>query len=139
MPHIFSRLVLICTMVFSIHIGAEEKDDRPPLKKYEGSVVYSMLSCKLSYKMVLMTGERNEFIKCIDDGKASIRIAYGNAAKTVKKPSAKNALKDHYIASLAILQGIEAQSDERKMNYEKRQGDNQSRLDELWIRFETEN
>lgn len=77
--------------------------------------------------------------KCISDGKAKAKKAYEKTLKLVTKPAARAALKEYYIVGISAIQGVEPQSEERKMNYEKRQGDNKNKLDEMWTRFEVEN
>ena len=83
--------------------------------------------------------DADNYQKCISRHKDDIKSSYEQLAAKVKKSSVKLALKEHYIAVITALQGIEPLPDERKMNYERRQGENQSKLDSAWIRFETEN
>lgn len=94
--------------------------------------------CELEFKNAQLGGDSN-YRKCISDGKATIKKGYEKSLKSVKKPTARAALKEYYITAITTLQEIKPQSDERKMNYERRQGDNKNKLDEMWVRFETEN
>lgn len=91
--------------------------------------------CDLKYT----TSMDGDLLRCISDGKASLKQSYEKTLKSLKKPAAKAALKEYYITAISTLIGIKPQDDERKINYEKRQGDNKNKLDEMWTRFEVEN
>lgn len=91
--------------------------------------------CRLDYE----SQQIGDLSRCTMEGKTSFKKAYEKELKSVKKPASKAALKEYYIAAVSALQGIEPQADERKINYEKRQGDNKNKLDEMWTRFEVEN
>jgi hypothetical protein len=114
-----------------------ETDNRTPETKYEAIVSYSSVMCNFAFIGDNAEGTNN-LRNCIDTGKIEIKKEYDNLSSKVKKSSAKAALKEHYIASIAALQGIRPQSEERRINYDKRQGDAKNRLDELWVRFQVE-
>ena len=116
----------------------DTKDVRTPLQKYEGSVSYAMIGCQIAFAGS-QAGGGQDVGKCIDDAKKDVKKAYDSALKMVKKLAARSAMKEHYISSISSIQGIQPQFEERKINYEKRQGDNKTKLDEMWVRFETEN
>lgn len=137
MKKCFALLVLATSLSYSAaSTAADEKTT--PLKTYDQKVAFSLLHCSILHTTYLLNGDFSVFRKCVDDGKSAIKQAYGNAAKTVKKAAAKTALKEHYITVMSSLQGIQAQDEETKMNYEKRQGDNNTKREEKWIRFEAE-
>lgn len=131
--------MLVWSLVGFAGMGAaQEKDTRTPLQKYEGGVIFVSTMCQIEFRRVQVGGEGN-LAECIETGKVTIKADYERALKTVRKAAAKAALKEHYIAGIAALQGISPQFEELKSNYDKRQGDNKNKLDALWVRFETEN
>lgn len=132
-------LLALATSLFYSSTCTATVEKTTPITVYEQKVAFSMLSCSILHTTYLLNGDFSVFRKCVDDGKVAIKSAYANAAKSVKSTAAKNALKEHYITVISVLQGIQAQDDETKMNYEKRQGDNQNKREEKWIRFEAEN
>lgn len=147
-----SLLVATLALCFGVS-GTALAQDKSLEKIYHQDANEGFLSCSrtftLAQKMAALSDgghsvkvqykDAGNYQKCILEGKDDIKASYEKFAAKVKKPSAKLALKEHYIAALSALQGVEPLSDERKMNYEKRQGENQSKLDTAWIRFETEN
>jgi hypothetical protein len=111
---------------------------KAPLTQADIGVYSELLTCGMSFQLFLVNGDRG-YKQCLLDGKVKIKKQYETSLKTVKKPAARAALKEYYIFGVTALLGIEPQSEERKINYEKRQGDNQNKLDEMWVRFEAEN
>lgn len=92
----------------------------------------------MNFKTAVLSGGIDKFYKCIDDGKIAVKNAYAEASTMVSSDPAKAALKEHYIKAISTLQSIDSYNEERKVDYEKRQGENKAKLEELWIRFETE-
>jgi len=66
-------------------------------------------------------------------------LSYDSAAKVVRKTPAKAALKDYMAAWSATLSGIRPSGEESKITCNARQAQANSRLDELWAKFELEN
>ncbi len=93
-----------------------------------------LMTCNLYYT----APKEGDFQRCLLDGKLALKQSYEKYLKSVKKPAARAALKEYYITALSTLNGIAPQAEERKINYEKRQGDNKNKLDEMWTRFEVE-
>ena len=125
---------------------AEEKDDRPLIKRYEGSVFVGQMMCKLSLDLANAKGElgekgdeKSDWRGCIDKHKGKVKVAYDAFAKTVKKPAARAALKEHYILAISFIAGIEPESDEIVLSYKRRQAELKARANEQWTRFEVEN
>ncbi|WP_296446986.1 hypothetical protein [Rhodoferax sp. UBA5149] len=119
-------------------ISHADADKRTPSEKYQGAISFALSMCTFAF-IEAQAGGRQETQSCIDDGRVSIKKEYDSFSKLIKKPPAKSALKEHYIAGISALNGIQPQTQERKFNYDKRQGDNQAKIDDLWVRFETEN
>lgn len=148
--HKFLVIMLSACMSLSA-IAQEEK--QTPLEKYEGLVAFGILSCGLSFSLgqslakneslgLSASGESAKMAdhnKCIRDSKADIKKAYGLALGSVKKPAAKSALKEHYIAALNAIQGINPQTGEIKLAYDARQSANKAAVDKAWTRFDVEN
>ena len=123
------------------------------LQKYTGSASYAMMICSLELKTALTINETKrlgaerydlpeqmppDWHGCITNQKIEIKSSYEAALKTVKKVSAKAALKEHYIIVLTNLDELEPKIDERKIDYTRRQSANNQRLNEKWNRFEIE-
>ncbi len=130
---IWTTIVLATCLAIPPSVFAAE-----PLKQQDVGAYGAIVLCDLSFKSIEF-GSGADYKKCIADGKIEIKRGYEAVLKKVKKPAARAALKEYYITAIMTLQGIEPQGDERKMFYEKRQGDNMTKLEEMWVRFETEN
>ena len=83
--------------------------------------------------------ERSDWRECIKVHKGKVKFAYDAFAKTVVKPAAKAALKEHYILSISSIAGIEPESGEIVLHYNRRQVDLKARANDQWLRFEVEN
>jgi hypothetical protein len=134
-----------------IGLSSVAAPDEPPIDAYYHVVNYKVLMCSITYKLARARAELEanggtppddassaDYLGCIAKGKAEIKAAYDKALRMIKKTPAKTALKEHYVAGISALQGIDPQSGETRMNYTKRQGDNNVKLDEMWTRFEAE-
>lgn len=97
--------------------------------------VFATMKCSLIFKNDQASG-KSELDPCIEDGQKSMKANYLSVLKKVKKASAKAALKEYYIAATTALQGVSPMPDERVYAYEKRQNDNKTKMDEMWLRFE---
>lgn len=75
---------------------------------------------------------------CIAKWKVQIRKGFEAASKTVKKPAAKAALKEHYVLASVALSGIAPVSQETRGSYAQRQRDALSKVSGQWARFEAE-
>jgi hypothetical protein len=128
-----NSLVLSACICFSAFANAKE-----PLTQADFGIYNQLIKCEISFRLFTVNGDTG-YRECISSGNSEIKKLYEKFSKTIKKPSARTALKEYYIAGVMALQGIEPQSDERTINYEKRQGDNKNKLNEMWVRFETEN
>jgi hypothetical protein len=80
-----------------------------------------------------------DYAGCIREQSVNVKQRYDKALKVVRKPAAKAALKEHFIAVSSQLQGLAPASDENRLDYTRRQTENQARTEEKWIRFEAEN
>ena len=139
----FIAPILLC-LAFLSHAG--EKDDRSPSKKYEGAIAVGQISCSMSFvsananaQLGKQDDEKSDWRGCIEEHKGKVKFAYDAFAKTVKKPAARAALKEHYILTVSSLAGIEPESGEIVLSYRRRQAELKARANEQWTRFEVEN
>lgn len=119
---------------------------RTPSNRYQGAFIAAQLSCPIALRLANdratigeMQNESSDWKGCIAKSKIELRAAYDAYSKTLKKPSAKAALKEHFIIATSVISGIEPDLDERVVNYDKRQTDLKARANEQWTRFEIEN
>lgn len=146
MKKLLLSFMIVGGLIFSISGHAEDNARQTSLKKYYSEVNGTLSTCASQFKLAALMGEitnspvdvKNSY-KCISDSKIEIKKAYEAVTDTIVKSAAKTALKEHYIGAVSALQGIQIQDDERKINYDKRQGENKAKVAELWLRFETEN
>lgn len=119
-------------------VGLDEATPKGRVAPADLAMDYALASCSIEFSLsrVSTTGDPG---KCILVAKDVTKAAYEKALKRVKKPSAKAALKEYYVAGVSAIQGVQPQYDERVISYDKRQGDNRIRLDEMWTRFDLEN
>lgn len=131
--YVLALLIAFCAPAFS-----DPADTRTPLERYQEEVLFSTVNCPMVLQVVLLGDVKRDYHQCIAEARKTIKAAYLSAVKTIKKPAARAALKEHYIAAMTRIDGIDPQFDETNGNYAHRQSDNQSRLDEKWARFEAE-
>lgn len=79
-----------------------------------------------------------DYVACVAQQRASTRASFDKAMRTLKKASAREALKSCHVALLTALDGIAPATDERKVTYSQRQAALAGRLSEAWARFEVE-
>lgn len=76
---------------------------------------------------------------CQKKAKAEVKKLFPKAnAAVANKPTASNLLKDYYAAWLSALDGITPDANERKVDYDNRQGEASRKADAIWNRFEIE-
>lgn len=124
---------------------AQEPDKRTPLEKYHGQTHFAMTVCpsalniaNLNAGMDKEPGEHGDWRKCQRDQRSEAKRMLDAALKTVRKPAAQAALKSHYVAFVAALDGITPTVDERKITYQARQASLKDKVNEAWARFEVE-
>lgn len=138
----FLLMVFLVTAI--TQVAAEEVST--PLKDYRSSVHYGNLMCNLQFKIDQNLAAANstekspsgDYISCIKEQVAVVKKNYALAERKITKQKAKAALKEHYIAGLNFIQGIDPKSGEIKIDYTRRQNTNEAKLDEMWQRFEVE-
>jgi serine/threonine-protein kinase RIO1 len=79
-----------------------------------------------------------DYAGCIKKGKEAAKVSLDKALRTIRKPKAQEALKSYHIAFVTALQGINPGSNERRMDYERRQQMLKDKAAEAWARFEVE-
>lgn len=126
---------------------AQQEPKRTPIESYYGAVRFALLKCPLTVEIAQMqasSGIRGgsdadgDYQSCIQEGTSQAKGLYPAALKTVKKNSAREALKEHYITALSAINGVNPLLDERLGAYRHRQQLNKTKLDERWTRFEVE-
>lgn len=125
---------------------AEEKGTRTPREVYEGTVFYGQTMCNFAISIARNLAamgkpqdESSDWKGCIKGHKVELKKAYDGFSRTVKKPLAKAALKEHFVLATTALNGIEPATEELQIVYDKRQADNKAKVSEQWTRFEVEN
>ena len=159
MNRFFTRTILcssmlICTVALANDFGAADTLKKPQgvssIDHYNASVNVAVFICSMTFSTAQSLAElqrmgtapseeqiaKADYKRCITAHRSSLKKIYADAASSIKKPSRKNALKEHYIQSIVMIDGIEPQPEELKIQYIKRQNDQQKKLNELWTRFE---
>ena len=145
--------VLLFSMLVAPAFGADAGKPSPALA-YRGIVNSGILTCSQQVIEAMQIAEIKrkgierydlpepmapDWQACVVEQKAQAKVSYETALKTVKKPAARAALKEHFVAVFSALSGLAPYNDELKLAYTKRQGENTIKLRELWDRFEIEN
>lgn len=122
-----------------------EPDNRTPLERYEGDTYYALLLCKVTLRLALARAEggeqqdeKSDYSGCIAKSKTTAKTSLDKALRSVKKATAKEALKSYHVAFVSAVEGIRPGIDERKINYEQRQQALEGKVTETWARFEIE-
>lgn len=136
-------LVLLCSALLC---SAQKKDGGSPAENYEQEVATGQLLCKVKVDLAIYKGDltnptdgQRDWRGCIKEYKTKIKTAYDAFAKTVKKPAAKAALKEHYVLAISSIVGLEPEYEEIVISYRRRQAEINTRVNEQWTRFEAEN
>jgi hypothetical protein len=139
------RFLLTAALAAAFACHAQEPDKRTPLEKYQGQTAFALLMCptalriaNASAEMGKEPGEHGDWRKCQIDQRAEAKRMLDAALKGVRKPAAHAALKTHYVAFIAALDGITPARDELKISYQARQAALKDKLNEAWARFEVE-
>jgi hypothetical protein len=136
---------LVLAAALASHAHGQTPDRRTPLEKYQGQTHFALTMCKLAYITAGARAQANEgpgeagdWRGCQRDQRAEVKRYLDGALKTVRRPAAQAALKGHYVAFVASLDGLTPGPDERKITYQARQAALQDKLNEAWARFEVE-
>lgn len=145
------RILPVALIALASLTAMAEKTD--PVTGYYQASNYAMLSCSMSLKLAISLAEAksagadvpasddptlSDWLGCIKRNKTDLKTQYETALKTVKKPGAKAALKEHFIAIMTNLDEIDPRANEIKIDYNRRQSTNEQKLAERWNRFEVE-
>jgi hypothetical protein len=102
--------------------------------------------CKATLDLALARGDlyrpqddRSDVQGCIGKGKKEAKTSFNKALRTIRKPAAKEALKNYHVAFVTALEGILPGTKEPSFVYEQRQQALKSKLAEAWAKFELEN
>jgi hypothetical protein len=82
--------------------------------------------------------EGGDYQSCITQYVAALTTAHNKAQASIKKPTKKAALKEHFILSVTMLKGIAPLDNERVIDYERRKNAAQAALDLQKTRLEAE-
>ena len=138
---------LLCALFFIANpqVVAKEAKTNTAIE-FMQTANYQLLICGIKAKTAFLevelgkeTSSHSIIGACQKEGRSEVKNLYPKAnAQFAKKPAASKALKDFYVAWLAALDGISPSISERKIDYERRQGDASRKADEAWSRFEIE-
>lgn len=132
----------VCILFSGVSISAEDdfgvsamfnrKEGVSQLEHYHSSADASFAICTL----VRLSGK--DLNGCIAAHKKVLRRLYDAALKTVKKPGARAALKEHLVQAVSRIEGIGPGVGEINIDYDRRQTSNDEKLKMAWTRFELE-
>lgn len=138
-------LMIIMAVAASIAAAADEPDKRTPVERYQGDGSYYLIACKLKLRLAnaradgsVAQDENSDWIGCVKEGTSVTKKNFPAALKTVKKPKAQDALKSYHVVLVTAIDGIWPGTEERKLDYERRQQATETKLKEAWARFELE-
>lgn len=134
----FATLCVVCALAQAADDGLNKA-----INAYIGSANYGTYSCGLSFRSAnartvggLPQDEKSDWRGCIVKQKADLKMAYEAIYQLLEKPGAQASLKEHYIATLNALNGIEPGLDETKAAYGNRQAVSLEKMSQQWARFE---
>lgn len=130
---------------FAMPAYSPEDLRRPAIEQYRSHIAFSMKVCKLLYESAISTQApedqaeiASEFEKCVTQTGTYARALYEKSLASIKKPGAKQALKEVHVAFATALEGIRSRDGELKIGYPSRQAALADRLTAAWSRFEIE-
>jgi hypothetical protein len=93
-------------------VGAQEKDNRNPLEAYKGDTFFHQVMCEGTLRLALARGDlyrpqdsSSDVQGCIVKGKTEAKASFNKALRTIRKPAAKEALKNYHVAFVTALAG----------------------------------
>ncbi|CAG9932219.1 hypothetical protein [Candidatus Nitrotoga arctica] len=143
-PIALSIALLLSVVTTGVH--AEEEDKRSPLEKFQGGTHFHFFMCQLTARKaeldVKMGNLREPYTTvgaCVKDGKSAVKALFPKAISPfASKPEASKLLKEYYVLWLTAMDSVKPDINEDDSEYEKRQKNNDRKLNEAWHRFEIE-
>lgn len=145
---------MICTTCFILSAGlflalapANGQDKkRTSIEEFGGTTQFQLLKCQLTAKLAFLKVESGELREayseigaCLKQGREEVKKLFPRAhAQVAKKAAASKHFKEYYAVWLTAFDGISPEVDERKIDYERRQGEASRKAHEAWNRFEIE-
>ena len=117
---------------FGVAAMATRKEGDSLLDHYRKNIEYSWFMCTAAR----IAGK--DVAGYVNAHKAALKEQYAAAAKTIKKPAAKAALKEHFVQAMSLVEGVEPGISEARIDYDRRQTDNKENLKKAWTRVEIE-
>jgi hypothetical protein len=84
------------------------------------------------------TGKLADWRGCIQKQRGDALVLFKKASATARKPALREALKGYQVVCPATMEGIAPSSDERVIDYERRQAAGDTKLNEAWAKVEIE-
>ena len=139
------RLLFLATVMAltAVPSSAADSANRSPEQAYQNEAEEMIAVCSMMFKLSTIIGSNDtpesNWVQCLEDRKKATKGRYEALQKLLRKPAAKAALKEHYIAVVNASKAIEPELNEIKLNYGRRQADHRTNLNDKWTRFELEN
>lgn len=122
--------------------GVPAKDNRSPIDAYEGDAQFLLMMCSLQFQYSQLnpgeTSPKADWTTCVKEGVQGLKVRFDNLMKVLRKPAARAALKEHYISVINAAMAITPHDGEIKMNYSRRQSEQQTIVQDKWTRFSLE-
>lgn len=116
-----------------------------PLDEYRSTVAGSQMLCELTLynrQLNVQIGapqdEKSDVGACIVKETVEAKRRLDVALKTLKKPAAREALKNVHVAYVTAIEGVHPSNGERKVQYEARQASLRDKVTAAWARFDVE-
>lgn len=141
----YLKIAALILFAAQMHATAQEKK-RTPLQEFGGTTHFHLMMCQLKATTAFAEVELGRIPEAISpisacrmEAKEAVKPLFAPAlAQVGKKPAASKLLKEYYAQWMTLLDGVSPDSGERKIIYERRQGEASRKLDEHWNRFSIE-
>ena len=141
--------LLLASALCAHPVDAQEVNAQP-IDEYRSNTAIGLLTCRMSLKFAAAfaeaDAERREKVDpkmgdwrgCIQKQRAETLALFKRASTATRKPAMRDALKNYQVVWAAMMEGIAPSSDERKIDYERRQAAADTKLNEAWAKVEIE-
>lgn len=147
--------VFVSALVCSLGTAAQTVQTKPPsaaIYRYNSLSKMAANTCRVIMQVAEQKTRNNalgtssgmlgldltEVAACIEKTSADVKGLYEEAVRDAPNPAAAAALKEHLIAYLVMVSGIEPEPGEIRLVYSQRQSSNSAAVSRAWIKFETE-